>query len=138
MQRRLFINVIVFTAVILVSAAACRKNNAANVDPHMVNLYACNAKASNAVPYICFDSLLFNCLCPANMECIWSGYALIKTTFHENGNTHTFKMIIPNLKNFGGVNDTTINGYRIVFKDLQPNSINPLPADIKAVIEITK
>ena len=131
-------------AVTLALLVSCRKNDAAgNVDPNAVNLYSCNAIPSNlAAPYICFDSLIADCRCPEDVECIWSGYAMIKTTFHENGNTHSFRMIIPNLKNFGAVNDTAINGYRIVFKDLvpYPNTQKPVPSasDIKATVEISK
>lgn len=50
-------------------------------------------------------------------------------------------MIQPYYKNFGAVNDTVVNGYRIVFKDLTPypDLTKPENAGLSkiATIEIT-
>jgi len=143
MNKKQFFRLLISVSVLTVVFVACNKNNETQTDPSIVTLYNCNANPANtAAPYICFDSLVSNSLCPEDAVCIWSGCAIIKVSFHENNNTHSFRMIIPALKNFGAVNDTTINGYRVVFKDLKPNSNTtkpaPLPGEIKASIEISK
>jgi hypothetical protein len=143
MRKNIFLRSSVGALALIMLGVACKKNNGTPADPSTVALYHCNSNPSiPSAPYICFDSLITNSLCPEDVVCVWSGCAIIKTTFHENGNAHSFKMIIPALKNFGAVNDTTINGYRIVFKDLKPNpnttKPSPLPGEIKAAIEISR
>lgn len=121
-----------FTLVFL----SCKKDkNVVPDEPNSVRLYNCSDKNINVEPYICFDSLIADSRCPAGMECIWAGYVLIKVSFHENSNTHVFNMVSPAVNPiFGGVNDTTINGYKIVFTGLSTYS----DADeIKAIIKIT-
>ena len=136
-MRQLLFIVAGFLILIFIS---CKKN-ATTAYGTAIPLYSCNNNSSDrTVPYICFDSLINDSRCPEDAVCIWAGYVMIKTTFHENGNTHSFRMILPDLKNFGAVNDTTINGYRVVFKDLMPypntRKPAPLPVDIKATIVI--
>jgi len=143
MNRRYFYRLVCCVSFLIVMFAACKKNKETQTDPSTITLYTCNANSSNmAAPYICFDSLITNSLCPEDAVCFWSGAAIIKISFHENGNTHRFNMILPDLKNFGAVNDTTVNGYRIVFKDIQPHNNTskpaPMPEEIKAVIEISR
>ena len=128
--------------IILINfVTACKKSETTQANGKFeVALYNCNKKSE---PYICFDSLITDNRCPEDVVCIWSGYAMIKVSFHENRNTHIFKMAIPNIRNlfFDAPADTTINGYRIVFSDLQPypnTSKPPVPIDkIKAVITIS-
>jgi hypothetical protein len=117
---------------------ACKKNTSISNDPFNVTLHNCNGDKNNS-PYICFDSLINESRCPANAICIWSGFALIKVSFHENGNTHVFKMIIPAVNPMlGGVNDTTINGYHLTLSSLNPypgTGSNDVPS---ATIKITQ
>jgi len=105
-----------------------------------IALHNCNEKTGSAEPYICFDSLFTDSRCPKDVQCVWSGYALIKVSFHENNNTHVFNMITPAVnKSFGGVSDTTINGYKISFTDLLPHPVSTTPTspnNLKAIIQI--
>jgi hypothetical protein len=120
---------------------ACKKEHQ-QVDGNLtdVTLYSCNGDVNSSFPYVCFDSLITDSRCPANAECFWSGYALIKVSFHENGNTHVFNM--STINRLGGVSDTIINGYKVAF-----SALNPYPGttngtvsnnDIKATINITQ
>lgn len=130
------------TAILLIAIAACTKNNTEVTDPSKVTLNNCSKAIANTSAYICFDSVISESRCPIGVVCIWAGYAMIKTSFHENGNTHSFRMMIPYINGLGAVNDTTINGYRIVFKDLSPypdmTKPSPVSAIPTAIIEISK
>lgn len=133
----------IVTAVLLIVLASCTKNKTEAADPSKVTLNNCSTEIPHTTaPYICFDSLITESRCPIGVVCIWSGYVMIKTSFHENGNTHNFRMMIPYINGLGAVNDTTINGYRIVFKDLTPypdmTKPLPVPAIPTATIEISK
>lgn len=98
-----------------------------------VMLHTCSGKA---LPYICFDSVVEDSRCPKGVECVWSGTAIISVSFHEKENTHNFRMSLRDYPGPGYPNDTTINGFRIIFSDLQPypNFNSPLPdeKDIRA------
>lgn len=132
----------IVTAGLLIMLAACSKNKTESDDPSKIALHNCSKPIANTSAYICFDSLVTESRCPIGVVCIWAGYAMIKTSFHENGNTHSFRMMIPYINGLGAVNDTTINGYRIVFKDLSPypdmTKPLPVPAIPTAAIEITR
>ena len=127
------------TAILLIAITACTKNKTEAADPSKVTLNNCSKAAVNTSAYICFDSVVSESRCPIGVVCIWAGYVMIKTSFHENGNIHSFRMMIPYIKGLGAANDTTINGYRIVFKDLTPypDMTKPVPAIPTATIEIT-
>ena len=93
---------------------SCRKIPHDNTS---VNLYQCSPGHS---VYICFDSLVTDSRCPQKIECVWSGNALIKVTFHEGGNSHAFTMSLHGFPDFGYPSDTLINGYHVIFADLLP------------------
>lgn len=82
-----------------------------------VNLNECSSGQS---VYICFDSLLTDSRCPQKMECVWQGNSLIKVTFHEGVNSHTFTMSLRGYSDFGYPSDTLINSHHITFADLLP------------------
>lgn len=86
-------------------------------DNTYVNLSECSSGQS---VYICFDSLLTDSRCPQQMECVWSGTALINVTFHEGGNSHAFTMSLRGYPDFGYPSDTLISGHQIAFADLLP------------------
>jgi len=48
------------------------------------------------------------------------GNALIKVTFHESQASHTFVMSLKGYPSSGFPSDTTVNGYRIGFSNLEP------------------
>ncbi len=116
MKNKLSGFVIFMLLIILFSK--CEKNEIETAALKQVSLYSCSAKSID--PYICFDSLLTDSRCPKGAVCIWQGMALIKVGFHENGNIHRFTMSLEGFPPLGYPSDTTVNGFRIVFKDLKP------------------
>ena len=108
-----------------------------NITGTKVTLYTCSEK--QAEPYICFDSLLTDSRCPANVLCVWEGTALIKVTFHETFNVHQFIMSLKGFPPVGYTDDTTINGYRIIFTKLDPypSITNPQQQTSTAYFDIT-
>lgn len=129
----LFINGIFFFS-------SCKKYALKAINDNSIPLYNCSEKTTG-IPYICFDSLINDSRCPVGAECIWQGTAIIQASFHENGNSHTFKISLQGYPTLGNTNDTTINGYRIIFTDLQPhpevNKPVPRPQDIRATFSIS-
>ena len=115
----------------------CSKYNIVQ-NSESVTLYNCSSTTTGT--YICFDSLLTDSRCPKNAVCVWSGNAIIKVGFHENGNTHKFVMSLKGYPDFGYPSDTTVNGYRIVFTDLNPypdtNIPSPPESEMKASFSI--
>ena len=120
--------------------SSCKKNALKVINDNSIPLYNCSEKAMG-MPYICFDSLINDSRCPVGAECIWQGTAIIQASFHENGNSHTFKISLQGYPTLGNTNDTTINGYRIIFTDLEPhpevNKPVPRPQDIRATFSIS-
>ncbi len=127
-MKKKFIYLLIFSGT-LALFLSCQKINNPPGNQISVNLNKCSGKTS---PYICFDSLITDSRCPEGAECIWSGDALIKVTFHENGNIHKFGMSLFNYPHYPNdpahyTNDTVIAGYQIRFKDLLPHPGINLP-----------
>lgn len=118
--------------------SSCRKYPLKSTNDNAVSLYNCSK--TTVTSYICFDSLLTDSRCPSGGECVWQGTAIIQVTFHENGNSHTFKMSLQGFPSLGHPSDTSINGHMIVFTDLKPYPALNIPApnvkDIKATFSI--
>lgn len=134
--RFCYLLVFISGAVLFVN---CRKNISGTEEGVSLKLHTCSGKS---LPYhICFDSVIEDSRCPEGMECFWSGTAIISVNFHERGNIHQFRMSLRGYPGIGYPNDTTINGFRIIFADLQPypNFNSPIPdeKDIKATFQIT-
>ena len=109
----------IFYALIFLVAlfSACTKTKLQ--DPNSVSLHQCSSKLVE--PYICFDSLLTDSRCPTGGVCVWRGNAVIKVTFHESGNAHSFILTLKGYPSFGDYpSDTTVNGYKISFTNLEP------------------
>ena len=96
---------------------SCKKNNFEKTNNSAI-LYNCTPKTIE--PYICFDSLIQDSRCPIGAECIWQGTVQIKISFHDGTQTYPVKMELSKFPFGGYTNDTTINGYRIIFTDLKP------------------
>ena len=118
--------------------AACTKANIESSKEKVVALHDCTHQA--IAPYICFDSLVTDSRCPAGAECIWQGTAIVEITFSETGNLHHFTMSLKGFPSLGYPNDTTINGYTIIFTDLKPYpDINhPQATETKAFFSISQ
>lgn len=115
-----------FLILIILTAGfvSCKKNAFPFAEMQTVALQQCGQKSAG--PYICFDSLLTDSRCPLGAECFWSGNALVKITFHEGHDSHTFTMSLKGFPPTGFPSDTTVSGYKISFTDLQPYpQINP-------------
>ena len=125
---------------LLILFSQCKKSTTSQaLSGKGVPIYGC--KNFGPQVYMCFDSLLLHVRCPKNAYCIWAGTSLIKVSFHENGNTHQFKMTY--LSPWQHIsNDTMINGYKIVFTDIQTldniNAPNVHPGEAEAFFNITQ
>jgi hypothetical protein len=120
--------------------AGCKKYALKTVDDNSIALHHCSENPA-ATSYICFDSLITDSRCPAGAECVWQGTAIVQVTFHEEQQLHTFKMSLKGFPSLGNSSDTTINGHRIVFNNLEPfPSINAMPEqkEMKATFTITQ
>lgn len=133
-------NSLYFLALItgIIFFISCKKINP-QTSNNAVTLYTCATKTIE--PYICFDSLIQDSRCPIGAECIWQGTVQIKITFHEENQTYPIKMELGKFPFPGYTNDTTINGYRIIFLDLKPhpdiNKPAPTPSEIEAFFNIS-
>ncbi len=136
MKNKLYWLLVLISGIIFFTS--CKKNITETGNTDSVLLHNCSGKVS---PYICFDSVVQDSRCPKGAECIWSGTAIINIRFYETGNNHNFKMSLRGFPGLGFPSDTTINGFRIIFTDLQPypdfNSPLPGAKDIKAFFILT-
>lgn len=114
MKIKLQLLMVLISSVVLLTA--CEKNAPLNNNGVALN----NCSPRNIDPYICFDSLITDSRCPKDVDCVWQGTAIIKVTFHEAGNVHSFKMSMKGFPPIGYPSDTIINKSRIVFTDLTP------------------
>ena len=89
-----------------------------------------NVKTDNSGDYfICIDSLN-DSRCPQLVLCVHAGFVIAKVKFHEGNNIHSLNMGLDKNIYFPTTNDTIINGYRIIFSDVQPypGSTSPPPS----------
>ena len=136
-----------YLSILLIAAVSfvllqCKKPQKVTETIFIAPLNSCsNIKTDNSGDYfICVDSLN-DSRCPANAICIWAGFAMAKIKFHEGNNTHSLKMVLEKSVYFPNTNDTTINGYRIIFTDVQPypglGSSPPIAGEQKCFFKIT-
>ena len=105
-------------ALFLVLLFGCQKLKLGTGEFQTVQLNECSDNKASA--YICFDSLLTDSRCPSGGECFWQGTASIRVTFHEENQSHTFKMSLKGFPSLGFPADTTVAGYKISFEKLEP------------------
>jgi len=121
--------VIIIGIIFLIS---CKKINLEEAN-NSATLYNCTSKTIE--PYICFDSLIQDSRCPIGAECVWQGTVQIKVSFHDGTQAYPIKMELGKFPFAGYTNDTTINGYRIIFTDLKPYPEVNKPAPSSTAIE---
>ena len=123
---------------VIILFISCKKADIESSKEKVVALHDCTQQAID--PYICFDSLVTDSRCPTGAECIWQGTAIVEITFSETGNLHHFTMSLKGFPSLGYPNDTTINGYRIIFTDLKPYpDINrPQATETRAIFNISQ
>ena len=90
---------------------------------------------------LCFNAVVSDSRCPANVVCVWQGAATATFSFTKNGDTHRFDLSTITMKpNYS--KDTVIAGYKIEFINLlpYPGTFTPPAPDnqIKAELKITK
>lgn len=105
--------------ILAVIFSACKKNEV-NISSDMKSAALGDCTSGSTLPYICFDSVLMDSRCPAGAVCVWQGTSIVKVSFHEEANTHTFIMSLKGFPGLAHSSDTTINGYTIAFTDLKP------------------
>lgn len=113
---------------------ACEKS----VDPETsldIRLHDCAGTIfSGDDTHLCFDSVISDSRCPANLVCIWQGMAEVQLTLIKHSNTHVFKLALSS--------DTTLAGYKIELLELNPYPGLPptIPPsnEIRAKVKVTK
>jgi hypothetical protein len=113
-RRETFFMLILLVAIF----TGCTKSKLTAGNRQTAILYQCTDKSVE--PYIYFDSLLTDSRCPTGAVCFTIGNALIKITFHEHQASHTFVMSLKGVPSEGFPSGTTINGYQVVFTNLDP------------------
>lgn len=138
-MKTIFYSFLIFS-LLIIATSGCRKSIHIPTDHFSVQLNKCSEKVEGA--YICFDSVITDSRCPEGSECVWSGTAVVKVTFHEGGNQHQFRLALMGYPGIGYPYDTSINNYRIVFTELQPYPQTPGSASgeetIRATFSITQ
>ena len=132
-----------FIALVSFVLLQCKKPAKAIETVFVVSPFSCsNTETNKSIDYfICVDSL-YDSRCPANVNCPWAGFAKVKVKFHEGNNVYSFEMSLTKFPAIGLTNDTTLNGYRIIFTDVLPypgsTSPSPTPSDKKCYFKITQ
>ena len=67
-----------------------------------------------------FDSVVAESRCPADVVCVWAGYAAGKFTFRDATNEYTFTLSTINLNQPLLKRDTVVNGYKITLINILP------------------
>jgi hypothetical protein len=88
------------------------------------------------VVQVCFDEVISDSRCPRKVQCIWAGEATVQLTVSVNGSPSTIQLSTMS------PSSAVVDGFRIDFIDLIPYPVygapTPAPADIKAVVNITR
>jgi hypothetical protein len=121
---------------------ACKKNKEGRSQYPFVYLNDCISKTySHDRVRLCFNSVVSDSRCPTNMLCIWQGAAIANFTFTKDNQDHSITLST-NPLNLPVSRDTTVDGYKIEFIDLQPYPVGgqnpPSPNVIKAEVKITR
>jgi hypothetical protein len=121
----------------------CKKSSDAKTQsPLEIRLDDCfNGDFSGDQIRLCFDSVLSDSRCPANVLCVWQGTAVAKFLFTKNTEAHT--IVLATFPLPGAYSkDTIVSGYKIEFLNLTPYpGAPPLPPhgnEIWAEVKITK
>ncbi|MDP4262591.1 MAG: hypothetical protein Q8941_08675 [Bacteroidota bacterium] len=137
---RLFVLIIFLACTGLL--VACRKNgNESSKTSLNIKLHDCTGHIfrDNSIN-LCFDSVISDSRCPANVECIWQGAATCKFSFLKNNGTYPLTLSTLSLGPFK--KDTTLLGYKIELMNLTPYpELPPVPLPgnvIRAEVKITR
>jgi hypothetical protein len=133
----------VVIAVLLVSSVffGCKKSEHRKSEYPFVYLHqSINKSFGNEQVRLKFDEVLSDSRCAVNAFCIWEGAAVVKFTFTVKEDHQL--TLSTNPLNLPYAKDTTVEGYKIAFIDLQPHPVlgqTPPPASqIRAEIAITR
>lgn len=97
---------------------ACRKAAVNESNPATVKLSECaDVQRESSTLRVCLDSL-YDSRCPANVECIWAGVAIVKLNVTGN-RVHSFKMSTINSRFFPPA-DTVIENHHFQLRNVLP------------------
>jgi hypothetical protein len=133
-------NVIVFPLACVLSFCSCKKAGEQATQTKTIEKNTCIAITGNTLPVICFDSLINDSRCPADVVCGSAGYAVVKLGIkNKAGTTQQFSLSIGMGQNAIPPNDTIINGYHIKLADVLPYPLVSAPnaGPKKVVLEIS-
>lgn len=132
--------IIVLIACIVLMNACKKTRIEKRQDLLSIQLHECadNIFSDNQVR-LCFDSVISDSRCPANVICVWAGIAICKFSFFVNNQLHP---VILSTYSSGIYNkDTVLSGYKIELINLLPypgiHTDSGIGNEIKAEVKIT-
>ena len=139
---KLFLSILIFTTLTAFVNSCSKSNNKFREGTIELKLSDCEAgNFAGDDLKLCFDAVVSDSRCPANVVCIWQGAATASFSFTKNGKTHHFNLSTIKMQpNY--TKDTVIAGYKIEFINLSPypgTVADPIPdSQRKAELNITK
>ena len=130
-----FASIFILTVVL----TQCSKTKSDN--PTHINIKECGQYVySGETTRLCFDEVVSDSRCPANVVCVWEGTAVAKFSFQKGNESYPLTLATRAVNNLYS-KDTTIAGYKIEFINLVPYPISepsPNPPLSKAEVKVTK
>lgn len=126
---------LVWVVLVFLFIAACRKQAAVGGDLVVEKGSCVQTNSAGGNIRICYEELVEESRCPANMMCIWSGYAVVRLSATIGLKKHTVLLsTIPIVH--GASSDTTIHGVTIHLQEVRPYpgaSNQPVPSVVVRV-----
>jgi hypothetical protein len=120
---------------ILVGYCSCKKDSNNWQQSKLLSAGSCTSVNKMELPSICFDSLIVDCRCPADVTCIWEGYAQVKLSINTGMGYKSF--FLSTLKTaFLPSTDTVIDGYNIRLINVFPYPVFSIPGNEVAKVEL--
>ena len=139
---KVFLSIFLFTTLTAFVNSCSKSGNKFKEGTVELKLSECeNGNIAGDDLKLCFNAVVSDSRCPANVVCVWQGAATATFSFTKNGDTHRFDLSTITMKpNYS--KDTVIAGYKIEFINLLPypgTFTPPAPnSQIKAELKITK
>ena len=139
---KLFLSIFLFTTLTAFVNSCSKSGNKFKEGTVELKLSECeNGNIAGDDLKLCFNAVVSDSRCPANVVCVWQGAATATFSFTKNGDTHRFDLSTITMKP-SYTKDTVIAGYKIEFINLLPypgTFTPPAPnSQIKAELKITK
>ncbi|HEX7844181.1 MAG TPA: hypothetical protein VF476_00190 [Chitinophagaceae bacterium] len=127
---------IIFLVVALPYCSKIKENNPSSLRLKECGRYVYNGETTR----LCFDSVVSDSRCPANVVCVWEGTAVAKFSFHKNNEAYSLTLATRAVPTQFS-KDTIVAGYKIEFINLLPypgTVENPLPKNARAEVKVTR